>query len=86
MQVQLSCQGHAGDVPLKITKSVTLAAGSSTLEIGYLLEGLPQDHPLHFAAELNFAGLPSGADDRYFYGAERQRYDQLGARLDLLGR
>ncbi len=83
MQVQLTCQGMAGDVPLKLTKSVTLAAGSSTLEIGYLLEGLPQDRTLHFSPEFNFAGMPSGIDDRYFYGHDRQRHGQLGARLDL---
>ena len=83
MQVQLSCQGMAGDVPLKLTKSVTLAAGSSTLEIGYLLEGLPQDCTLHFSPEFNFAGMPSGIDDRYFYGHDRQRHGQLGAWLDL---
>jgi alpha-amylase len=83
MQVQLSCEGHVGDVPVKITKSLTLAAGGSTLEIGYLLEGLPQDRQLHFGVEFNFAGLPSGIDDRYYYGHERQRYGQLGARLDL---
>ncbi|REK12026.1 MAG: DUF1926 domain-containing protein [Planctomycetota bacterium] len=83
MQVQLTCQGNAGDVPVKITKSLTLAAGSSTLEVGYLLEGLPTDRALHFGVEFNFAGLPSGIDDRYFYGHERQRFGQLGAWLDL---
>ncbi|MEX0677040.1 MAG: alpha-amylase/4-alpha-glucanotransferase domain-containing protein [Pirellulales bacterium] len=83
MQLQLSCQGNAGDVPIKITKSLTLAAGSSALEIAYLVEGLPKDRPLLFAVEFNFAGLPAGADDRYFYGHERSRLGQLGSRLDL---
>lgn len=83
MQLQMSRQGNVGDVPLKISKSVTLAAGSSTLEIGYLLEDLPRDRPLHFSVEFNFAGLPSGADDRYFYGADRARFGELGTRLDL---
>jgi len=83
MQVQLTCNGMAGDLPLKLTKSVTLAAGSSTLEIAYLLEGLPEGRTLHFSPEFNFAGLPSGADDRYFYGRERHRFGQLGSMLDL---
>ena len=83
MQLQLSCQGSAGGAPVRITKTLTLAAGSSNLEIAYLLEDLPRDRPLHFAVEFNFAGLPSGADDRYFYGADRNRLGQLGARLDL---
>ena len=33
--------------------------------------------------EFNFAGLPSGADDRYFYGAKRQNLGQLGTQLNL---
>jgi alpha-amylase len=73
----------AGDLPLKLTKSVTLAAGSSTLEIAYLIEGLPEGRTLHFSPEFNFAGLPSGADDRYFYGRDRHRFGQLGSKLDL---
>jgi 4-alpha-glucanotransferase len=83
MQIQLGTQGHAFDVPVRITKNVTLEAGSSTLEIAYLLEDLPQGRPLHFAVELNLAGLPAGADDRYFYGHGRHRLGQLDTRLDL---
>jgi alpha-amylase len=83
MQLHLSSQGFAGDKPVKITKSMTLEAGSSTLEIAYQLEGLPQGEPLHFGVEFNFAGLPSGADDRYFYGPQRHRFGQLGTQLDL---
>jgi len=66
-----------------VTKAVTLSAGSPTLEIGYLLEGLPKDRPLHFAVEFNFAGMPAGADDRYFNDLEHNRLGQLGTRLDL---
>ncbi len=59
-------------MPVRITKGLTLDAGSATLQIAYLLENLPQDRPLHFAVELNFAGLPAGADDRYFRDLGRQ--------------
>ncbi len=83
MQVQLAATGIIGELPIRVTKSVTLEAGSSMLEIAYQLEGLPQDRTLHFAVEFNFAGMPSGADDRYFYGRERSRLGQLGTRLDL---
>jgi alpha-amylase len=55
------------------------------LEIAYLLENLPTDRTLHFAVEFNFAGLPSGADDRYFLDGEQHRLGQLGSRLDLSG-
>jgi alpha-amylase len=83
IQVQLIRDGMACGVPVRITKGLTLDAGSSTLEIAYLLENLPQDRTLHFAVEMNFAGLPSGADDRYFHDAEGNRLGQLGAQLDL---
>jgi len=83
MQVQLSAQGVALGQALKITKGLTLEAGSSILEIAYLIEGLPADRPLHFGVEFNFAGLPSGADDRYFYGDDHQRLGHLGSHLDL---
>ena len=32
---------------------------------------------------MNFAGLPAGADDRYFHDADGNRLGQLGTRLDL---
>lgn len=83
VQVLLTAQGYAFDLPIKITKGITLEAESNSLEITYLLEGLPTDRPLHFAVELNFAGLPAGADDRYFYTTGRQHLGQLGTRLDL---
>ncbi|PQO30177.1 alpha-amylase/4-alpha-glucanotransferase domain-containing protein [Blastopirellula marina] len=82
IQIQMSREGNAWGVPLKITKGVTLTAGSSTLEIAYLIEGVPQDQPMHFAVEMNFAGLPSGADDRFFHQGG-DRIGQLGQRLDL---
>jgi hypothetical protein len=83
MQVQLTASGLAAGAQVKITKSVTLEAGSSILEIAYMLEGLPHDRQLHFGVEFNFSGMPAGADDRYFYGESRQPLGQLGSRLDL---
>jgi 4-alpha-glucanotransferase len=83
IQIQLARCGEVDGLPLKLTKGITLEAGSSTLVIAYLLEGLPQDRPVHFAVEMNFAGMPAGADDRYFHDPEGQRLGQLGERLDL---
>jgi alpha-amylase len=82
VQAQLSRAGRVADHPVQLTKAITLEAGSSMLEIAYLLEGLPSDRELHFGCELNFAGLPAGADDRYFSSGS-QRLGQLGHRLDL---
>ncbi|HTQ38561.1 MAG TPA: alpha-amylase/4-alpha-glucanotransferase domain-containing protein [Pirellulales bacterium] len=83
VQVQLSRAGNAWGIPLKITKGLTLHAGSSTLEIAYVLEGLPADRTFHFSVEFNFAGMPAGADDRYFHNGDHQRLGQLGSRLSL---
>lgn len=85
VQVQLTREGSVLGRGVKLTKGVTLNAGEATLEIAYLLENVPQDIALHLAPEFNFAGLPSGADDRYFSGGQGQRLGQLGHQLDLGG-
>jgi alpha-amylase len=78
-EVSLTLQrtGQAAGASVKITKEVTLRAGADTLEVSYLVENLPRDRKLHFAVELNFAGMAAGADDRYFYHAGKQRAGQL---------
>jgi len=83
IQVQLSRQGNAWGHPVKITKGITMEAGSANLEIAYLLEGLPAGQQFHFSVEFNFAGLPSGCEDRYFYDGDRRRLGHLGEQLDL---
>jgi len=83
IQVQLARSGNAWGIPLRITKGVTLAAGSGTLAIAYYIEGLPQGRPLHFAVEMNFAGLPAGQADRYFLDGDGQQLGDLGTQLDL---
>ncbi len=91
-QLQLSRHGQVADRPLHITKGITLSASaesseeaaSTMLEIAYLLEEIPTDITLHFAPELNFSGLPGGADDRYFQDLHGQSLGQLGTHLDLV--
>jgi alpha-amylase len=83
IQVQLSRQGNAWGHPLKITKGITLEAGSSTLEIAYLIEGLEPAQSFHFGVEFNFAGMPSGCDDRYFHDGDGHRLGHLGQQLNL---
>ena len=83
MQVQLTRLGHVEGHEVRITKGITLTAGSPTLEIAYLLENLPADAPVHFAVEMNLSGLPAGADDRYFDDLAGRRLGQLGTQLDL---
>lgn len=83
IQVQMSRDGNAWGAPLKITKGLTLEAGSNTLEIAYLIEGLPKDRTFHFGVEFNLAGLPSNASDRFFRNAEGRQLGHLGTHLDL---
>jgi alpha-amylase len=83
VQIQLTRLGLVQGREIRITKGITLEAGSAALEIAYLLENLPAELPLHFAIEMNFAGLPSGADDRYFHDGQGNRLGQLGRDLNL---
>lgn len=83
MQAQFFREGHVDGHPVQITKGVTLDAGGATLEIAYLLEGVPTDRPLHFSTELNLAGLPAGADDRFFHHGDGKSFGQLGEPQDL---
>ncbi len=82
-RVLLTREGTVQGEPLTVTKAVTLNAGSAVLEIAYRLENLSQERPLHFAVELNFAGMPAGADGRYFHDADHHVLGQLGTRLEL---
>ena len=54
-------------------------AGGDVLD----LSDLPAGRPVHFAVEFNFAGMPSGASDRYFYDAAGRQLGQLQTELDL---
>jgi len=83
IQVHLSRLGRVQGQAIKITKGVTLTAGSSALEIAYLLEGLPPGQTFHFGVEFNFAGLPGNCDDRYFHDGDGRRLGHLGRQLDL---
>lgn len=85
VQVHMTRAGNAWGIPITIIKAVTMTSGSDVLEVAYMLEGLPQDRDLHFAVEWNFAGLPAGADDRYFHQLDGTRLGQLGQQLDLHG-
>ncbi len=83
IQLQMRRDGNAWGYPITITKAITMESTSSDLTITYLLENLPRDRSFHFAVEMNFAGLPSGADDRFFSDLQGNRLGQLGKRLDL---
>lgn len=83
IQILMRRTGTVHGANVRLTKGVTLHEGESVVRVGYLLEGMPQDHSFHFAPEFNFAGLPSGADDRFFYQENGERLGQLSTQLDL---
>lgn len=83
VQVLLSREGMVGQYPIKVTKGVSCFANQSTLEISYLVEGLPPGVSLPFAVEFNFAALPAGASDRFFQRLGGSPMGHLGTRLQL---
>lgn len=83
VQIQMSKDGNAWGCPMKITKGITLEAGSDILEIAYFIEGLPPESLFHFSVEFNFAGMPSNADGRYFYNDQNGNFGHLGSHLDI---
>ena len=83
VQVQMRRDGNAWGIPITITKAITMVAESNRLRFTYLLEHLPVNQPLHFAVEMNFSGMPAGAEDRYFSDIDGNRLGQLGEQLDL---
>lgn len=83
VQLLLTREGNAWGLPLRMTKAITLEAGSQLLQVAYLIENLPRERQLHLALEWNFAGMPAGADDRYFYDFQGESLGQLGTQLDL---
>lgn len=83
VQLQLTREGHLGDQAIQVTKGITLNDDSSTIEIAYLIENLPGDEGYIFAPELNFAGLPSGINDRYFRAGDGHSLGHLGHQLEL---
>jgi len=83
IQLVLKAEGRVYDAPIKLQKTITMLPNSPALHVAYHLSDMPRDYRLHFATELNFAGLPGGADDRYFFDAERNRLGHLGSSLNL---
>lgn len=86
VQILLSREAHAYGTVIRIDKGITLSEGSSVVEIAYRLSNLPKDYRIHFAVEMNFAGMPGGSENRYFHssgGHKSQRFGNLSTSLDL---
>lgn len=72
----LTRSGRIGKNVARVTKTVSLTTDApGSIRIRYELEDLPRGLQLQFGIEFNFATIPGGADDRYFYDSDGQ---QLG--------
>ncbi|MFM7164414.1 MAG: alpha-amylase/4-alpha-glucanotransferase domain-containing protein [Planctomycetaceae bacterium] len=91
--LEMHRNGRAGELTGEVRKTVAISADRpSELLVQYELLGFPAGMPLHFGVELNFAAMPGGAADRYFYDEEGSRRGTLdtvqnlpsGERLSLV--
>lgn len=80
----LNRSGHAGNLPVHITKKIALdTSAGSLVDVRYELSGMQPGSRYHFAVEFNFAAMPSGASDRYYYDSRGQQLGQLESQLNL---
>jgi hypothetical protein len=81
-RVRMWRHGTVDGRAIKLTKTVTLAAGGEQLTCDYLLENLPVDRGLHFAVEFNFAGCDD-SDGSGLQQAGPRRLGSLGTPLEF---
>jgi len=74
--------GRAGPHTIRIRKSIELEAGKSALLVRYELDDLPRDTCVHFAVEINLAGMAGHARDRYYADMGGEELGPLDAHLD----
>jgi hypothetical protein len=82
--VELTRQGSVSQLSGRVRKVLVISQDRpGELLVRYELSEFPADVPLHFGVELNFAAMPGGASDRYFYDAAGNQLGTLDYRLDL---
>ncbi|HWL07966.1 MAG TPA: alpha-amylase/4-alpha-glucanotransferase domain-containing protein [Planctomicrobium sp.] len=88
VEAVMTREGQMEDHWIKVEKTVALDSGNgSQLEVTYELSQLPPGVPVHFGVEFNFAAMPSGANDRYYYnghGAQLGRLETVQSLPPLL--
>ena len=85
IEVALSRTGNAWGIPFHLSKVVTFEARSGTIDIAYLVTGLPAGFRQHLGVEFNFAGMPADAPGRFFRDPSGRPLGHLGTCLDLVG-
>jgi alpha-amylase len=82
--VEMRRRGAVSGLTGEIRKIVIMSADRpNEILIQYQVSGFAKDVPLHLAVELNFAAMPGGANDRYYYDSTGQRLGTLDATLNL---
>ena len=82
--VEMRRRGRVSDLNGEVRKVVVLSSDRpNELLVQYQVSGFGKDVPLHLAVELNFAAMPGGQDDRYFYDGTGQRLGTLDTLLNL---
>ena len=59
--------GPSRPFSIRVRKTIALAAGEPTLSVRYEIEQIPPDACLHFAVEINLAGMGSDMQDGAYY-------------------
>ncbi len=81
--VVMERKGRAAGAMIRIRKTLSIAAGSTTLLAHYELEDLPAGTPLHFAVEINLAGMAGHAPDRLYEDPKGTALGMLDTRITL---
>jgi alpha-amylase len=82
--VEMQRSGSVAGLSGSIRKSVVMTSDRpNEIVVQYEVDGFERGVPLHLAVELNFAAMPGGANDRYFYDAAGRRLGLLDSLLDL---
>lgn len=78
IETVMTREGSVGPYKVHVEKTIALDVQTSgRLEIRYDVSNLPEDLPIHFGVEFNFAGMAAGAADRYYYDSEGRQLGQL---------
>lgn len=82
--LEMCGRGNVDGHDVEVRKFVVISSDRpNELLIQYQLHGLPAGVPVHFGAEFNFATMPGGASDRYFYGPTGTQLGTLDSQQQL---
>jgi 4-alpha-glucanotransferase len=75
--------GRAGDHSIRLRKTISLASGEATLFVRYEIDQIPGDGCLHFAVEINLAGMSEHFQNCSYLSSTGTRLGAGNRALDL---